>query len=145
MFSTLQGAGMVILKCTVTQGFKTLGWSPMKQPRVMHIILCNYMHFPGGGNGYPLQYSCLGNPMDRGACQATVHGVAKSQTRLSRVMLGRTSNCQLWHSIPLEKELCCKNFNFVHSKKGDTVQIIFSFFTQSSGFTFHSWWANFSR
>ena len=32
---------------------------------------------PGEGNGYPLQYSCLGNAMDRGACWATVHGVAK--------------------------------------------------------------------
>ena len=29
--------------------------------------------FPGGGNGNPLQYSCLGNPMDRGAWRATVH------------------------------------------------------------------------
>ena len=38
---------------------------------------------PGEGNGNPLQYSCLGNPMDRGAWLATVHGVAKSQTRLS--------------------------------------------------------------
>ena len=36
----------------------------------------------GGGNGNPLQYSCLENPMDRGAWQATVHGVAKSQTQL---------------------------------------------------------------
>ena len=36
----------------------------------------------GGGNGNPLQYSCLENPMDRGAWQATVHGVSKSQTRL---------------------------------------------------------------
>ena len=33
--------------------------------------------YPGEGNGDPLQYSCLGNPMDRGAWQATVHGVAK--------------------------------------------------------------------
>ena len=33
----------------------------------------------GGGNGTPLQYSCLGNPMDRGAWRATVHRVAKSQ------------------------------------------------------------------
>ena len=33
---------------------------------------------PGEGNGSPLQDSCLGNPMDRGAWQATVHGVAKS-------------------------------------------------------------------
>jgi len=32
---------------------------------------------PGEGNGYPLQYSCLGNPMDRGAWQAMVHVVAK--------------------------------------------------------------------
>ena len=38
---------------------------------------------PGEGNGNPLQYSCLENPMDREAWQATVHGVAKSQTRLS--------------------------------------------------------------
>ena len=38
---------------------------------------------PGGENVNPLQYSCLGNPMDRGAWQATVHRVAKSQTCLS--------------------------------------------------------------
>ena len=31
----------------------------------------------GGGNGNPLEYSCLGNPMDRGACRATVYGVTK--------------------------------------------------------------------
>ena len=37
---------------------------------------------PGEGNGNPLQYSCLGNSTDRGAWRATVHGVAKSQTRL---------------------------------------------------------------
>ena len=35
---------------------------------------------PGGGNKNPLQYPCLGNPMDRGAWQATVHGVVNSQT-----------------------------------------------------------------
>ena len=38
---------------------------------------------PGEGNGYPLQYSGLENPMDRGAWWATVYGVAKSQTRVS--------------------------------------------------------------
>ena len=43
--------------------------------------------FPGEGNGYPLQYSCLENSMDRGAWWATVHGVAKSQTRLSHLAL----------------------------------------------------------
>ena len=37
---------------------------------------------PGGGDGNPLQYSCLENPMDRGAWQAIGHRVAKSWTRL---------------------------------------------------------------
>ena len=37
---------------------------------------------PGGGYGNPLQYSCLENPMDRGAWRATVHRVTKSQTGL---------------------------------------------------------------
>ena len=40
--------------------------------------------FSGQGNGYPLQYSCLGNPMDRGAWRATVCGVAKSRTQLGK-------------------------------------------------------------
>ena len=39
---------------------------------------------PEEGNGYPLQYSCLENPMDRGVWQATVHGVAKGQTGLNK-------------------------------------------------------------
>ena len=38
---------------------------------------------PGEGNGYPLHYSCLDNSMDRGAWQATDHGVTKSWTQLS--------------------------------------------------------------
>ena len=37
---------------------------------------------PGGGHGNPLQYSCLENPMDRGAWQATAHRVTKSWTQL---------------------------------------------------------------
>ena len=39
--------------------------------------------YTGEGNGTPLQYSCLQNPMDRGAWWAAVHGVTKSRTRLS--------------------------------------------------------------
>ena len=38
---------------------------------------------PGGNTGNPLQYSCLGNPTDRGARKVTVHGVAKSWMQLS--------------------------------------------------------------
>ena len=48
--------------------------------------------YPGGGNDNPLQYSCLKNPMNRGTWWATVHGVIKSQTRLSD--LG-THTCKL--------------------------------------------------
>ena len=64
---------------------------------------------PGVGNGHPLQYFCLENPMDRGAWRATVHGVAKSQTRLSRHTLthitryGRTESLLLTrarHQLP---------------------------------------------
>ena len=43
---------------------------------------------PGGGYGNPLQYSCLENPMDRGAWQATAHRVSKSWTQLSWEGLG---------------------------------------------------------
>ena len=39
--------------------------------------------FPGEGNGYPLQYSCLENPVDRGAWSAIVHGIKKSQKQPS--------------------------------------------------------------
>ena len=42
---------------------------------------------PGGGQSNTLQYSCLENAMDRGAWQATVHGVAKSPTLLKRLHL----------------------------------------------------------
>ena len=41
--------------------------------------------FLGEGHSNPLQYSCLENPMDRGAWQATVHGVAKSRTGLKQL------------------------------------------------------------
>ena len=40
---------------------------------------------PGEGHGNPLQYTCLEHLIDRGACQAIVHGVAKSKTRLKRL------------------------------------------------------------
>jgi len=40
------------------------------------------MQYAGEGNGSPFQYSCLGNPMDRGAWRATVHGVTMSWTQL---------------------------------------------------------------
>ena len=54
---------------------------------------------PGEGNGNPLQYSCLEKPMDREAWYATVHGIAKSQTRLSNFTLSI-----LWHCLSLGLE-----------------------------------------
>ena len=48
-----------------------------------HTIIHTYYGRVGEGNGNSLQHSCLENPMDRGAWQATVHGVTKSWTRLS--------------------------------------------------------------
>ena len=47
------------------------------------IILLVIIQLTGEGNGYPSQYSCWEKSMDRGAWQATVHGVAKSQIQLS--------------------------------------------------------------
>ena len=49
---------------------------------------------PGEGNGYPLQYSCLENPMSRGVWWATVHGVVKSQTRLSNTLESFLVHCE---------------------------------------------------
>ena len=46
-------------------------------------LICGLGRFPGEGNVYPLQYSCLENSTDRGAWRSIVHGVAKSQTQLS--------------------------------------------------------------
>ena len=53
---------------------------------------------PGEGNGNPLQYSCLENPMDGGAWRATVHGVTKSLTRLREFTFIHLGN--LWHLDP---------------------------------------------
>ena len=69
---------------------------------VCHIVLdqvqLHLREISGEGNGTPLQYSCLENPMDGGAWQAAVHGVAKSQTQLSDFPF-------TFHFHALEKEM----------------------------------------
>ena len=62
-----------------------------------HYIEC-FRRIFGEGNGTPLQYSCLENPMDGGAWEAAVHGVAKSRTRLSDFTF-------TFHFPALEKEM----------------------------------------
>ena len=50
----------------------------------------------GGGHGNPFQYSCLENPMDRGASQVTVHGVTNSRTLFERITLSLMKTLQLF-------------------------------------------------
>ena len=52
------------------------------QARLLEWFSMSFSRSPGGGHGKPLQYSCLENPMGRGAWQTTVHGVTKSWTYL---------------------------------------------------------------
>ena len=63
-----------------------------------NVDLISSQETKGEGNGTPLQYSCLENPMDGGAWWAAVHGVAKSQTRLSDFTF-------TFHFRALEKEM----------------------------------------
>ena len=58
-------------------------FSPLSSSRFLLGYRICLIYLDGEGNGTPLQYSCLENPMDRGAWWAAVHGVVKSWTRLS--------------------------------------------------------------
>ena len=55
---------------------------------------------PGEGNSNPLLYSCLGNPMDRGDCWATAHGITKSQTRLNDSLSGASHEVGGYRAAP---------------------------------------------
>ena len=68
---------------------------------------------PGGGHGNPHQYSCLGNPLDRGAWRATVHRVGKSRTRLERLsMHAYTQLRHLGSPVGPEMEYLCLAVSF---------------------------------
>ena len=71
------------LRSTVCPCILMLTSSPFMTSHTAHSFNMWYNAFVGEGNGTPLQYSCLENPMDGGAWWAAVHGVSKSQTRLS--------------------------------------------------------------
>ena len=59
-------------------------------------LICGWGRSPGGGHGSPLQYSCLENPMDKGAWPATVLRVSKSWTRLKQLFM---------HTIQIQAKL----------------------------------------
>ena len=69
-----------------------------KTTLIMRKNICKLSNFHGEGNGIPLQYSCLENPMDGGAWEAAVHGVAKSQIRLGNFTFS-------FHFHALEKDM----------------------------------------
>ena len=66
---------------------------------------------PGGGNSSPLQYACQGNPMDRGAWWAPVHGVPKSQTRLSGLSTAHAARSRVREAAPQYVGLCPRVLN----------------------------------
>ena len=82
---------------------------------------------PGGRNGYPLQYFCLENPMDRGAWHFTVHGVAKRQTRLS-------THTRTHHPLPFL--LCWLRTTL---KRACKMLVFFKEFAFSKGYSFETW------
>ena len=77
---------------------------------------------PGGKPGNPLQYSCLENSMEKGAWQATVHSVAKSQTQLRGLSTKNSTHSLLLKVFALTNILllCCQR------KKGIISQWVFS-------------------
>ena len=83
-----QSPGHPFLPLPFSEGITTTYWlgSVSKEPACNAAdpgLIPGWGRSPGGGHGNPLQYSCLENPMDRGAWWATVHGIAKSRTWLS--------------------------------------------------------------
>ena len=79
-------------------------WGPISKGKIKckHQVITGFIQHTtdcfGEGNGTPLQYSCLENPMDGGAWWGAVHGVAKSRTRLSNFTF-------TFHFHALEKEM----------------------------------------
>ena len=67
---------------------------------------------PGEGNGNSLHYSCLGNPMDRGARRATVHGVAKESDTTYQLSNNNLSHIslKLWNMPPQNIPLWFKDY-----------------------------------
>ena len=75
---------------------------------------------PGGGHGNPPQYSCLKNPMDRGAWRATIHWVAKNWTRLKLLSM----NAKNFQHTLRPSNIKMKKSRFLPSRNLDSSQIL---------------------
>ena len=98
----------------------------------------------GGGNGNPLQYSCLDNPMGRGAWWATVHGIAKGQTQLSEhTHTPPAVYCGLWksQSYPPPK----KKEGGEHLNKGGRIVLLSILLRPGLWRTVSSYWSRICR
>ena len=82
---------------------------------------------PGGGHGYPLQYSCLEHSMDRGAWQVTVHAVAKSWTQLNDLTLSLSLTSMF--KQPAQPYQCVSAVYWAHLQEHYPVVLIASFLT----------------
>ena len=99
--------------------------------------LTHFWHLPGRRHGNPLQYSCLENPMDRGAWRATVHRVAESWTRLKW--------CSTHTYFPIIPKLSpdCNSTPWECLSQQKEAQILFFFFF--SVFLLPLFWINFKH
>ena len=78
----------------------------------MQVLSLGWEDSPGGGNGNPLQYSCLDNSMEREAWRAAVHAVAKSQTWLSNC---RTTKKAQWNGFHVNFVICLSDVQSKYS------------------------------
>ena len=74
----------------------------------MYLFYNMLSRLSGEGNGTPLRYSCLENPMDGGAWWAAVHGVAEGQTRLSDFTFTLGEQCELDILVAMSVWVCCQ-------------------------------------
>ena len=88
---------------TAIKGFLEISLPSPADEMLTNMSSCHRGRAPGGGHGNPLQYSCLENAMDRGACWVTVHRTAKSQTWLK--WLSRHT----W----MQKTAICRTLTFI--------------------------------
>ena len=93
----------------MTQTVKNL--PPVQETQETWVQSLGWEDLPGEENGYPLQYSCLGNPMDRGAWQATAHGIAKESDTVGLPTLTEKNSFvalpgNIGHSKLMPSKLC---------------------------------------